>query len=69
MKTLSIFIIALFFCITSFAQQSQKIVETIKGKVVNATTNESVSYTNIGLAGTYIGTASNVEGDFELKIT
>ena len=69
MKTLSIFIITLFFCLTSFAQQSEKIVKTIKGKVVNATTNEPVSYTNIGLLGTYFGTASNAEGDFELKIT
>lgn len=50
------------------AQEGAKVVETIKGKVIDVTTNEPVAYTNIGLEGTLYGTASNAEGDFELKI-
>lgn len=50
------------------AQQSGKVANTIKGKVINATTNEPISYTNIGLVGTLYGTASDSVGNFELKI-
>lgn len=68
MRTISIVIFSLFISGGNFAQQQAKIVETIKGKVINSITNEPVSYTNIGLEGTYYGTASNSEGNFELKI-
>lgn len=51
-----------------FSQNDGKIVKTLKGKVVNQHTNEALSYTNIGLEGTFYGTASNDEGNFELKI-
>ncbi len=65
-------IVTLFFILLTAqflkAQEGGKIVKTIKGKVVNESTNEPVSYTNIGLEGTYYGTASNAEGNFELKI-
>ncbi len=50
------------------AQESAKIVRTIRGIVVDAATSEPVSYTNIGLEDTYYGTASNAAGNFELKI-
>ena len=50
------------------AQQSAKVVKTIKGRVINSSTNKAVSYTNIGLEGTYYGTASDDKGYFELKI-
>ncbi len=65
----TIIIITLFFS-TWFvsAQEGSKVVETIKGKVINEATNEAIIYTNIGLEGTLYGTASNSEGDFELKI-
>jgi len=58
-------IISVFY---STAQPSATIVETIKGKVINSATSEPVSYTNIGIEGTYYGTASDSEGNFELKI-
>jgi hypothetical protein len=65
-----IFYIGLIIMVTNVsAQDNEKTVRTIKGKVINEATNEPVSYTNIGLEGTYIGTASNIEGNFELKIT
>lgn len=68
MKTLSIVVFALFLSTFIMAQQPGAVVKTIKGKVINASTNEPVSYTNIGLEGTYFGTASDGEGNFELKI-
>lgn len=68
MKTLVIFILSITISILSIAQQPGKVVGTIKGKVINAGTNEAISYTNIGLEGTLYGTASDEEGNFELKI-
>jgi len=68
MKILSTLSILFFFSIISVAQQPGKIVNTVKGKVINSSTNEPVSYTNIGLEGTYYGTASDGDGNFELKI-
>jgi len=44
------------------------VVNTLKGKVINEQSNEPVSYTNIGIEGTLHGTASDEEGNFELKI-
>ena len=68
MKKTIIFLTALCISLFSFSQDGAKIVHTIKGKVVNANSNRPVSYTNIGLEGTFYGTASDDEGNFELKI-
>ena len=68
MKILSILIILFFLSLATMAQQPGKLVKTIKGKVINAATNEPISYTNIGLESTFYGTASDDEGNFELKI-
>lgn len=68
MKILSIIVILFIFSLSSMAQQSGKVVKTIKGKVINTTTNAPISYTNIGLVGTLHGTASDSAGNFELKI-
>lgn len=68
MKTLAIFLLSICFSLTVVAQDGGKVAHTIKGKVVNATSNRPVSYTNIGLEGTFYGTASDGEGNFELKI-
>lgn len=54
--------------LNSLAQEEGKVTHTIKGKIIDAATNEAVSYTNIGLEGTLYGTASDGEGNFELKI-
>jgi len=40
----------------------------IKGRIVDATTQKGVPYTNIGIEGTFFGTASDSTGVFELKI-
>lgn len=43
-------------------------VKVVRGQVVNADTREGIPYVNIGIEGTYHGTASNDEGFFELRI-
>ena len=68
MKLLSIIAVLLFLFSGVSAQQSGKVFKTIKGKVINISTNEPVSYTNIGIEGTLHGTASDDQGNFELKI-
>lgn len=68
MKILSIIAILFILSLSATAQQSGKVVKTIKGKVINTSTNAPISYTNIGLVGTLHGTASDSAGNFELKI-
>ncbi|MCL3779987.1 carboxypeptidase-like regulatory domain-containing protein [Prolixibacteraceae bacterium JC049] len=40
----------------------------IHGKVVNNTTKAGIAFVNIGVEGTFTGTASNADGEFELTI-
>ncbi len=68
MKTLTILLLTFCFSLFTFAQEGGKVTHTIKGKVVHAESNRPVSYTNIGLEGTFYGTASDEDGNFELKI-
>ena len=63
-----ILIITCFLTMSSLSAQKEKSAHDLKGKVVNAGTNTPVSYTNIGIEGTYFGTASDAEGNFELNI-
>jgi len=42
--------------------------KTIKGRIVDASGQQGVAYTNIGIEGTFYGTASDVGGFFELKV-
>jgi len=41
----------------------------IKGRITDAVQNEVLPYTGISLLGSSVGTVSNIDGDFELKIT
>ncbi|MFW5831849.1 MAG: carboxypeptidase-like regulatory domain-containing protein, partial [Prolixibacteraceae bacterium] len=68
MKKISILLILAFFSFTGTAQTRTTIAEVISGKIINEVTNEPISYTNIGLENTFIGTASNAEGNFQLEI-
>ncbi|MDX8341372.1 carboxypeptidase-like regulatory domain-containing protein [Draconibacterium sp. IB214405] len=68
MKKTIIFIFTVCLALTTLAQNGSKVAHTIKGKVVDSESNRPVSYTNIGLEGTFFGTASDSEGNFELKI-
>ncbi len=68
MKTLFTLLFSILFVQIAITQEARKVAETVKGKVVDSATNEPVSYTNIGLEGTFFGTASDAEGNFVLKI-
>lgn len=46
-----------------FAQQF-----SVSGKITDSNSGEPLSYANIRIAGTTIGTAANLDGDFELKL-
>lgn len=48
------------------AQNDGKI--TVKGTVVNSLTGEPVAFANLGLLGTIAGTASDMDGHFELTV-
>ncbi len=60
-RFLLIFIITLL-SLSSFAQYG-----SIKGKVTDAVTGESLVGTNILIQGTFSGTITDFDGDFELK--
>jgi hypothetical protein len=68
MKKLLLIITIVTLVLSVQAQNESQIIQTIKGKVVNEATNETVSYTNISIEGTFYGTASDQKGEFELKI-
>ena len=68
MIRISTFLVFVFLSAAVMAQTGSKVAHTIKGKVVDASESKPVSYTNIGLEGTLYGTASDAEGNFELKI-
>jgi hypothetical protein len=68
MKKILIVLLPLFAILTGYAQTETRVAKTIKGKVVNSATNEAVSYTNIGIEDTFHGTASDENGNFQLKI-
>ncbi len=42
---------------------------TISGSVINAETGETIEFANLGVENTYLGTASDIKGEFELRIS
>ncbi len=68
MNKYPIFLFLLIFSYTVFAQTETRVAQSIRGKVINMATNEAIPYTNIGIEGTFYGTASDSDGNFELKI-
>jgi len=61
----SITCILLFFNFLTLAQ-SENII--LKGKVIDQETNEGIAFISIGIEGTFLGTATNLDGFFELKV-
>ncbi len=55
---------------TSLSQQNRKTKQqiSIKGKIFGKTDKKPLPYCNVGLEGKAIGTVSNVEGEFILKV-
>jgi outer membrane receptor for ferrienterochelin and colicin len=62
MKTKLLFALFLFVFFKISAQHT-----TIKGKVIDAKTNETLIGCNILIQGTYIGTVTDLDGNYELK--
>lgn len=60
------FIFTTIIALISFSGFSQ--VHTLKGKIIDQNSNAPIAYTNIGIEGTFFGTASDADGFFELKI-
>jgi hypothetical protein len=54
----------LFFLLTSTLLYAQNGV--VRGKVLDATTNEPLPFVNVVVAGTTIGTVSDIDGNFQL---
>ncbi|TAH24043.1 MAG: hypothetical protein EAZ07_10175, partial [Cytophagales bacterium] len=61
-KHLLSFIIIFLISLNTFGQQ------TIKGKILNSTTQEPIQYANIGFKKSNVGTISNPDGSFSLYI-
>ena len=61
-KHLLTFIVILLISLNTFGQQ------TIKGRILNSTTQEPIQYANIGLKKSNVGTISNPDGSFSLHI-
>ncbi len=66
MKNLKIKITAILLLIAFVASAQQVIF--ITGKVTDEKTGEPLPFVNIGLVGTYIGVATNLDGFYELRI-
>lgn len=58
----------LYFNFSDEVVQERKDKYFIKGKLLNANDNESVSFASLSLEGTTIGTASDIDGEYFLKI-
>jgi len=58
-------VIAFFLPGILFAQNK---TETIKGIVIDSATGKPVQYANIGIEGTFLGSASNASGQFEFNV-
>jgi len=65
---LGIIIIFLTGCGAMYAQNGSNSYVTISGKLKDAKTSEKIIYANISVPGTAIGTVSNSEGEFTLKV-
>lgn len=61
-------LIIVFFLLINLPLMAQTATQTIKGRVVDSKTQNGIAYTNIGVEGTFFGTASDAQGFFELKV-
>jgi len=62
-----IFIIKFFLLFLIYQSSAQQSIH-LKGKIINAGSDEGVSYAHVGLCNKAIGTVSNEDGEFDFKI-
>jgi hypothetical protein len=67
MKRLLIITI-LILSVFSLTNAQTKTISHINGTVIDKSTGKPIEYANIGIEGTYIGAASNMEGEFHFNI-
>ena len=68
MTKIKYFILLILFCGTSTYGQLNSAVLNIEAKVIDAETKAPVPYASVGILGTYVGTSTNLEGQFNLSI-
>lgn len=60
--------IAFILFIFNFQLLGQPATNLLKGKVIDQETKEGIAFVSIGIEGTFLGTATNPDGYFELRI-
>ncbi|HEX7414525.1 MAG TPA: carboxypeptidase-like regulatory domain-containing protein, partial [Bacteroidia bacterium] len=60
MQKITLYIFFVFFAITASAQ-------TIKGKIIDATTNQTLPFVSVLVKNTQTGTLTDIDGKFQLK--
>jgi hypothetical protein len=68
MKKFILLVLPIFIFSEAFSQVETRVAKIIKGQIINKATNEPVAYTNIGIEDTFHGTASDENGNFQLKV-
>ncbi|MCU4173944.1 carboxypeptidase-like regulatory domain-containing protein [Carboxylicivirga sp. N1Y90] len=54
-----------FICVSTLVAQNIE----VKGRIVDAETNKAVEFANLGIVNSYMGTASDFNGDFNLLVS
>ncbi len=66
MKRLTAFIVTLLLCLAGYAQETE--IVTVWGKAVDFMSGEPVAHASVRVSGGNVGTVTNSEGVFSLKI-
>ncbi|MCG8581250.1 MAG: carboxypeptidase-like regulatory domain-containing protein [Bacteroidales bacterium] len=66
LKKISTYLVLIALLLGSSGMQAQDI--EIKGRIIDAETNKPVEFANIGVVGTYLGTASDFDGFYHLTV-
>ncbi len=68
MRTISVTLLNIFIVFSSVALYAQSGKLQLQGKVMDAANNKPVEFANIGVEGTFLGTASDIDGVFSLTL-
>jgi hypothetical protein len=61
-------IFLLCWIISFVAQAQDETIRIVEGDLIDAQTKEPIAFATIGIEGSYLGTSSNAEGFFSLKV-
>ena len=70
MRTINIVLLNIIIVLTGsvFTTSAQTGKLVLKGEILDASNNKPVEFANIGVVGTFLGTASDIDGVFNLSI-